>query len=83
MNQRLVIIVDKEKADANGVNQQYSFTFPYGAQANDIFSVLNEIGQDIDQHVKDVIAQQEAQKAKESDEAGVVASEPVEAELVG
>lgn len=78
MNQRLVIVVDHEKPDTNGVIQKYSFSFPYGAQASDIFSVLNEIGQGLDEHVKEIIAQQEAEKTKETESVSTL-----EPELVG
>lgn len=78
MNQRLVVTVDHEKADANGVVQKYSFTYPYGAQAADIFAVMNEIGKALDDYVKEIIAQQEADKAKEAEPLATV-----DAELVG
>jgi hypothetical protein len=80
MNKRLVVTVETEKVDAQGVNQSYSFTFPYGAQANDIFAVLNEIGTDLDLYVKEIVAQQEAQKAKDAEEAAKpidVVAEPI------
>lgn len=64
MNKRLVVVVETERLDSEGNKHPYSFTFPYGAPAQELFSALNDIGADLQAYVKDIIDQQEIAKAQ-------------------